>query len=108
MTRNSSDAEDLVQDQLIRAFTGFSGYQHGNLHAWLMTIMTNTAINTHRSRQRRPTEVLTADHPESPTMRHGASGHWHSPVKCLLESVPSDRTLTALRQLPNAGRVVPY
>jgi Sigma-70 region 2 len=104
MTRNSSDAEDLVQDQLIRAFTGFSGYQHGNLHAWLMTIMTNTAINTHRSRQRRPTEVLTAHLPESPTMRHGASSHWRSPEKCLLESVPSDRTLTALRQLPMPAR----
>jgi RNA polymerase sigma-70 factor (ECF subfamily) len=108
MTRNSSDAEDLVQDTLIRAFTAFSGYQHGNLHAWLMTIMTNTAINTHRSRQRRPTEVLTAHLPESPTMRHGASSHWRSPEQCLLESVPSDRTLTALRQLPNVGQVVLY
>jgi len=102
MTRNSSDAEDLVQDQLIRAFTGFSGYQHGNLHAWLMTIMTNTAINTHRSRQRRPTEVLTADLPKSPTIRNGGSSHRRCPEKCLLESVPSDRTLTALRQLPKA------
>jgi RNA polymerase sigma-70 factor (ECF subfamily) len=108
MTRNHSDAEDLVQDTLIRAFTGFSRYQHGNLHAWLMTIMTNTAINTHRSRQRHPTEVLTANLPEAPTMRHGASSHWRSPEKCLLESVPSDRTLTALRQLPNAGQVVLY
>ena len=54
------------------------------------------------------TEVLTADVPESPTMRHGASSHWRSPEKCLLESVPSDRTLTALRQLPNAGQVVLY
>jgi len=68
-----------VQDTLIRAFTRFSRYQHGNLHGWLMTIMTNTAIDTHRSRQRRPTEVLTADLPESPTMRHGASSHWRSP-----------------------------
>jgi RNA polymerase sigma-70 factor, ECF subfamily len=108
MTRNSSDAEDLVQDTLIRAFTGFSGYQPGNLHAWLMTIMTNTAINTHRSRQRRPTEVLTADLPEPPPMRHGASSHWRSPESCLLDSVPSDRTLTALRQLPDVGQVVLY
>jgi len=41
-------------------------------------------------------------------MRHGASSHWRSPEKCLLESVPADRTLTALRQLPNAGQVVLY
>ena len=100
ITRNSSDAEDLLQDTLIRAFTAFSGYQPGNLHAWLMTIMTNTAINTHRSRQRHPTEVLTAHLPESPTMRHGASSHGRSPEQCLLEAVPSDRTLSALRQLP--------
>ena len=89
MTRNSSDAEDLVQDQLIRAFAGFSGYQHGNLHAWLTTIMTNTAINTHRSRQRRPTEVLTADLPKSPTIRNGGSSHRRCPEKCLLESMPA-------------------
>ena len=74
MTRNSSDAEDLVQDTLIRAFTGFSGYQHGNLHAWLMTIMTNTAINTHRSRQRRPTEVLTSIRCRSITVCSGRGG----------------------------------
>src|SRR6476619_2299631 len=96
MTHNSSDAEDLVQDTLIRAFTGFSAYQHGNLHAWLMTIMTNTAINTHRSRQRRPTKELTADLPESPTMRHGASSPWRSPEKCLLGSVLADNVLLAI------------
>jgi RNA polymerase sigma-70 factor (ECF subfamily) len=74
MTRNSSDAEALMQDTLIRAFTGFSGYQHGNLHAWLMTIMTNTAINTHRSRQRRPTEVLTSIRCRSITVCSGRGG----------------------------------
>ena len=65
-------------------------------------------IDTHRSRQRRPTEVLTADFPETPTTRHEVPSHWRSPERCLLESVPSERTLTALRQLSNAARVVLY
>jgi RNA polymerase sigma-70 factor (ECF subfamily) len=109
MTRNRSDAEDLVQDTLARAFAGFERYRHGNLRAWLMTIMTNTAISAHRRQQRRPTEVLTADIPEStPGTRHGPPNRWRSAEMCLLDSMPSDRTLTALRQLPRTGQEVLY
>ena len=55
MTRNPTDAEDLVQDTYLRAFRGFGGFQEGtNLKAWLYRILTNSFINTYRKKQREP------------------------------------------------------
>ncbi|HEY2330918.1 MAG TPA: sigma-70 family RNA polymerase sigma factor [Acidimicrobiales bacterium] len=57
MTRNPSDAEDLVQETFLRAYRGFKGYQEGtNLKAWLYRILTNTYINSYRAKRRRPEE----------------------------------------------------
>ena len=55
MTRNPSDAQDLVQETYLKAYRGYGGFEAGtNLKAWLYRILTNTFINTYRSRKRRP------------------------------------------------------
>ena len=55
LTRNRSDAEDLVQETYLRAYRGFAGFQDGtNLKAWLYRILTNSYINTYRKKQREP------------------------------------------------------
>jgi RNA polymerase sigma-70 factor (ECF subfamily) len=52
LTRNHADAEDLVQDTLIRAYRGIDGFDGRHPRAWLLTILRNTHIN--RNRRRRP------------------------------------------------------
>jgi len=55
MTRNPSDAQDLVQETFIKAYRAFGQFQEGtNLKAWLYRILTNTYINIYRKAQREP------------------------------------------------------
>src|ERR1700694_5120096 len=55
MTRNPSDAEDLVQETYLRAYRGFGGFKDGtNLKAWLYKILTNTFITSYRAKARPP------------------------------------------------------
>ena len=54
MTRNTADAEDLVQETFAKALASSAQFQPGtNLGAWLYRIMTNTFISDYRKRQRR-------------------------------------------------------
>ena len=58
MTHNASDAEDLVQETYLKAYKGFAGFEQGtNLRAWMVRILTNTYINSYRSKKRRPDET---------------------------------------------------
>lgn len=62
MTRNPSDAEDLVQDALVRAYRFYDRFEPGtNFRAWLFKILTNTYINTYRRKQGRPQESSLDD-----------------------------------------------
>ena len=62
MTRNPSDAEDLVQDALVRAYRFYDRFEPGtNFRAWLFKILTNTYINSYRRKQGRPQESSLED-----------------------------------------------
>jgi RNA polymerase sigma-70 factor, ECF subfamily len=52
LTRTATEAEDLVQDALLRAYRGFDGFDGRYPRAWLLTILRNTHYN--RLRKRRP------------------------------------------------------
>src|SRR5215813_10650632 len=59
MTRNPSDAEDLIQETFARAYVAFHQFTPGtNLSAWLYRILANTFINSRRKRGREPAQSL--------------------------------------------------
>ena len=68
LTRNAADAEDVVQETLIRAYRSIERFDGRHPRAWLLTILRNTHIN--RNRRRRP-ELL--NDPEG-AARMGAAG----------------------------------
>jgi len=58
MTHNPTDAEDVLQEALLKAYRGYHTFKKGtNLKAWLYRILTNTFINRYRRDSRRPAEV---------------------------------------------------
>lgn len=62
MTRNPTDAEDLVQETFLKAYAAFDSFTEGtNLRAWLFRILTNTYINQYRKKQRQPFQTGTDD-----------------------------------------------
>ena len=63
LTGKDDDAQDLVQEVLLRVRRGLSTYQPGNLEGWLSRITTNVFLDDVRWRRRRPSEALP-DKPE--------------------------------------------
>jgi RNA polymerase sigma factor (sigma-70 family) len=62
LTRDSDDANDLVQDTLVKAYTNREKYSDGtNLKAWLFTIMKNTFITQYQRMVRRNTFIDTTE-----------------------------------------------
>ncbi|MET0454510.1 MAG: sigma-70 family RNA polymerase sigma factor [Mycobacterium sp.] len=62
LTRQRVDAEDLVQDTMLKAYVSYGKFRKGsNLRSWLCQIMVNTWVDRYRAAQRRPSEKLSAD-----------------------------------------------
>jgi RNA polymerase sigma-70 factor, ECF subfamily len=112
MTRNHSDAEDLVQETYARAFASFHQFREGtNLRAWLNRILTNTFISSYRKRQREP--ALTTDledwQLERAYSRSGQAGAGaRSAEELVLDRMPDTGLTDALRRLPGEFRMAVY
>src|SRR6266568_4525777 len=62
LTRNRDDAEDLLQEAVIKAFCSLHTFERGtNFKAWLLRILTNLCCNWYRKRQREPEVVAFED-----------------------------------------------
>src|SRR2546425_514364 len=109
MTRNTADAEDLVQETYLRAFRAWDRFEPGtNLKAWLFKIMTNLFISGYRQRRREPVTVSTDDTEEFDLYRNllahdGEEGK--SAESIVLEGLVGDDVKQALSNLPENFRI---
>jgi RNA polymerase sigma-70 factor (ECF subfamily) len=110
MTRNRSDAEDLVQETYIKGWRSFHTFQEGtNLRAWLFRIMTNTYINKYNAQKRKGTEVELDDIEELFLYKRlgsiDQSQLSSSAEDQMLELFTDDEVKTALESLPEDFRI---
>ncbi|GJF11757.1 ECF RNA polymerase sigma factor SigH [Mycolicibacterium cyprinidarum] len=111
MTRNPADAEDLLQETMVKAYAGFRSFREGtNLKAWLYRILTNTYINIYRKKQRRPAEYPTdeiTDWQLAASAEHSSTGLRSAEVEAL-ELIPDSEIKEALQALPEDFRMAVY
>ncbi|GAA3953535.1 sigma-70 family RNA polymerase sigma factor SigH [Gordonia caeni] len=111
MTRNPADAEDLVQETYVKAFTAFSSFREGtNLKAWLYRILTNTYINSYRKKQRQPAQYPTdeiTDWQLAASAEHTSTGLRSAEIEAL-DALPDNEIKDALGQLPEDFRMAVY
>jgi RNA polymerase sigma-70 factor, ECF subfamily len=108
LTRNPSDAEDLIQETYLRAYRGFAGFQEGtNLKAWLYRILTNSFINTYRKKQREPQIVDGPDDVDEWYLydRLGGRSVEESAETEVLDQIPDQAVKAALESLPERFRL---
>jgi RNA polymerase sigma-70 factor (ECF subfamily) len=111
MTRSPAEAEDLVQETYLKAFSSFHQYRDGtNLRAWLYRILTNTFINTYRKKQREPLQANTDEVEDWQMARAEAhtSGGLRSAEVEALDRLPDSDVKAALAELPEDFRMAVY
>lgn len=108
-TRNAVQAEDLVQDTVVRALRFRDRFEPGtNFRGWIFTILTNTFIHRYR-RQKREREALEGARREDVAreLRSERSVQQaHEPENTYLDAMLSDDVLAALDALPEEFRTV--
>jgi RNA polymerase sigma-70 factor (ECF subfamily) len=111
MTSNRVDAEDLVQETMLNAYAGFRTFEPGtNLTAWLRRIMTNTYINSHRRRKRRPAEHPAGEITDQQLVSSASRtpGGLRSAEEQALEMLPDPYLKAAMMVLPEQFRIAVY
>src|SRR5512134_683085 len=104
LTRNRSDAEDLVQDTLVKALRFSDRFTPGtNMRAWLSTILHNTWRNRLRDASRETVDVDSA-RVEEAAAQPGRAGEGDTPEQLLLRGTLDADLRAALDELPDVFR----
>lgn len=111
LTKNPSDAADVVQETFLKAYQSFHQFEQGtNLKAWLYRILTNTYINLYRKRSREGFQQGLEDMEEwqlgdaqSLTQTANRSAEAEA-----IDRMPASVVKDALNELPEDFRMVVY
>jgi RNA polymerase sigma-70 factor, ECF subfamily len=109
MTRSRAEAEDLVQDTMLKAYAGFRSFRQGtHLKAWLFRIMHNTWISDYHKARRRPIEHLSGEITNWQYADRQPCLECRSAEVEALEALPDSEITEALDSLPASLRVTIY
>ncbi|MGO9382640.1 MAG: sigma-70 family RNA polymerase sigma factor [Mycobacterium sp.] len=112
LSHHHADAEDLVQETLLRAYAGFSSFELGtNVTAWLFRILTNAYIDGYRKKRRYPVQYSTdqiTDLQLAAAYARSTPRGSRSAEDIALDSLPDDDTTAAMQALPRQYRTVVY
>lgn len=102
LTKNPRDAEDLVQDAMLRAYRFFDKFERGtNIKAWLYKILTNTFINRYRRNTKERNIVEDErDSVQDRLVSRDAADAAENPERAYLDRVLSDDVLRAIDAVP--------
>lgn len=111
LTRDRSEAEDLVQDAALLAFRGFPSFQLGtNFKAWYLRILTNCFLMRYRKRKKLPEHVNLDNAPPLFLLRESVAAGLHEtsrdPAAELLGRMTAEQIGKALGDLPEEFRLV--
>jgi len=108
MTRNSEDAEDLVQETYLKAYKYYDKFKEGtNFKAWLFKILKNTFINSYRKRQSEPLKSDFADIEDAfeTQLSEEVTAKVKNPEQELLKDVLDEDVQRAVEELPDDYRM---
>lgn len=109
MTNDTDDADDLLQDTLMKAFRFFDKFEKGtNMKAWLFQIMKNSFINNYRKSSKEPNKVDYEDVQnfyENIKAEDVKSQHYQSDA---FSDVLDDEITSALSKLPDDFRTIVF
>ena len=108
MTKSETDAEDLVQETMLKAYRFFDKFEEGtNCKAWLFKIMTNIFINNYRSKSKSP-EALAIDDIDDGFLYGQLAQNYgvNDPEKEFFSKIFDDDIKNAIKDLPEDFRIV--
>jgi RNA polymerase sigma factor (sigma-70 family) len=108
LTRSDADAEDLLQDALMHAYTGFHTFTDGtNVKAWLFRILYNRWVSGYRAKQRRPAEVSLDEIADWDPSRRLSEAPRSAEAE-FLDALPNNEITSAMATLPEGFRTAMY
>ncbi len=103
MLRNTHDAEDVVQDSLLKAWNAFGGFRGEDGKAWFFKIVRNGCLKHLEKARVAPVplveELVAADHPEAEVLLAFDAEQVHAAIRCLPETYREVLVLREMEQM---------